>query len=219
MYSNSREIDLVTDQACFDTLLAKNICKCRVGDKARLPQSGRILQICHSQGTVKVDEVDIQEDSIQIDGVLEAGILYLTAEDSAPLQAAVEQIPFHCEAQVAGAGKDSVYQLNPELEQLSCVMLGADMVEIKAVLALDLLVLQPVSQPVITGASVRPMDLEKLEQIPGIVGYIVQPGDTLWNIAKKFHTTTDHIAEANELTDDQVKSGMRLLLVKEIDRE
>ena len=54
-------------------------------------------------------------------------------------------------------------------------MMGGDMVEVKAVITLDFLVLQPVTEPVITGASVKPMDMKKLQELPGIVGYIVQP--------------------------------------------
>ena len=82
--------------------------------------------------------------------------------------------------------------------------------------ALDFLVLQPVCEPVITSAAVNPMDLQKLQELPGIVGYIVQPDDTLWTIAKKFHTTIGTIISTNELADEQVKQGQRLLLVKEI---
>ena len=125
-------------------------------------------------------------------------------------------MPFHCTAEARGVTKDSVYQLNTGLEQLTAVMMGGEMVEIKAVLALDFLVLQPVCEPVITGAQVNPMDMQKLQELPGIVGYIVQPDDTLWNIAKKFHTTVGNIISTNELADDKVKGGMRLLLVKEI---
>ena len=107
-------------------------------------------------------------------------------------------------------------QLDAGLEQLGAVMMGGDMVEVKAVITLDFLVLQPVTEPVITGASVKPMDMKKLQELPGIVGYIVQPEDSLWTIAKKFHTTVGNIITTNELADDQVKEGQRLLLVKEI---
>lgn len=54
--------------------------------------------------------------------------------------------------------------------------------------------------------------------VPGIAGYIVQPGDSLWMIAKKFHTTISHIISANELADEEIKAGQRLLLVKEVAR-
>ena len=49
---------------------------------------------------------------------------------------------------------------------------------------------------------VQPLDTEKLQKLPGIVGYIVQPGDSLWKIAKKFHTTVDNIMDTNGLTSD-----------------
>ena len=95
-------------------------------------------------------------------------------------------------------------------------MLGSESVEVKAVITADLLVLQPVCEQVITGVRVEPLDMKKLQEMPGIVGYIVQPGDTLWKIAKKFHTTVDHVAEANGLAQNEVKPGERLVLVKEI---
>lgn len=218
IYSNSAQIELTTEPVTFDTLLAKNICRCRISEKVRLDQEGRILQICHSQGTIKIDEVETGEDRVEIEGVLEVRLLYLTADDSSPIQTGLEQIPFRCQAEVPGADKDSLYQLEPGLEQLGCVMLGGDMVEIKASLALELLVLQPVNRSVITGISVKPMDFAQLQKLPGIAGYIVQQGDTLWDIAKKFHTTVGNIMAANELPDDQAKAGMRLLLVKEIEQ-
>ena len=215
MYSNNREIELNRSDACFDQILTRNVCKSKVAEKLSLPQAERILQICHNEGTIKLDEVEIGDDCLEIDGVLEVTLLYLTSDDTSPVQSSVEQVPFHCVAEARGI-RDSVYQLDAGLEQLSAVMMGGDMVEVKAVIALDFLVLQPVCEPVITGAAIHPMDLQKLQELPGIVGYIVQPGDSLWEIAKKFHTTVGNIISTNELADDQVKPGQRLLLVKEI---
>ena len=185
MYSNNREIELNRSDACFDQILTRNVCKSKVAEKLSLPQAERILQICHNEGTIKLDEVEIGDDCLEIDGVLEVTLLYLTSDDTSPVQSSVEQVPFHCVAEARGIREDSVYQLDAGLEQLSAVMMGGDMVEVKAVIALDFLVLQPVCEPVITGAAIHPMDLQKLQELPGIVGYIVQPGDSLWEIAKK----------------------------------
>ena len=90
------------------------------------------------------------------------------------------------------------------------------MVEVKAVVNLDLLVLQPVCRQVITGVTVQPLNMEKIQKLPGIVGYIVQPGDSLWKIAKKFHTTVENIMETNGLSSDEIRPGEKLILVKEI---
>lgn len=40
--------------------------------------------------------------------------------------------------------------------------------------------------PVVINADVEKVPKEKLKNIPGITGYIVKEGDTLWNIAKRF---------------------------------
>lgn len=52
-----------------------------------------------------MDDVEIGEDNIQIDGVLEVSLLYLTSDDESPVQAAVEQVPFHCTAEARGCHK------------------------------------------------------------------------------------------------------------------
>ena len=216
MYSNDREIQLTRSEAAFDQILTRNMCRSKIAEKIKLPQSERVLQICHNRGVIRLDEVEIGQDCLEVDGVLEITILYLTSDDSSPVRSVTDQLPFHCTAEAAGIKKDSIYQLDARLEQLSAVMMGGDMVEVKASAVLDFLVLQPAVESVITEAAVHPMDLQKLEDLPGIVGYIVQPEDSLWEIAKKFHTTVGNIISANELADDQVKAGQRLLLVKEV---
>lgn len=218
LYATNRELVLETGEACFDRLLAKNSCKCKIAEKVNLQNPERILQICHSEGTVKVDEAEVREDGLHVEGILEVSLLYLTADDAQPIGSSVEIVPFHCVVEAKGMNDNTAYQLDTGLEQMTAVMLGGDSVEIKAVVNLDLLALQPVCEPVILSAQVEPLDIQKLQQMPGIVGYIVQPGDSLWKIAKKFHTTVDTIMETNGLTEHEIKPGDRLILVKEIEK-
>ena len=128
----------------------------------------------------------------------------------------MEVIPFHYLIEAPGINEKTICQLVPGLEQMSAVMMGGGTVEVKATIALDLLALQPVCEQVIKNVSEAPMDLKKLQQMPGIVGYIVQPGDSLWKIAKKFHTTVDQVREMNEIDGEEAGAGERLLLIKEV---
>lgn len=216
MYSTNRELVLDTGEACFDHLLTKNVCKCKVAEQIKLQKPERILQICHSGGMVKLDSTEVMADGLHIEGVLEVSLLYLTDDDTEPVGTAVEMVPFRFTAEAAGMDENSVFQLNMNLEQMTAVMLGGDAVEIKAVIAGDLLVLQPVCEQVITGVRVEPLNVKKLQEMPGIVGYIVQPGDSLWKVAKKFHTTVEDIMELNGLTEYEIRPGDKLVIVKEI---
>ena len=53
--------------------------------------------------------------------------------------------------------------------------------------------------------------------MPGLVGYIVDKEESLWDIAKKYNTTIDHIMKLNGLENDKVNAGDKLLLLKEVD--
>lgn len=216
LYALDREILPDMGEACFEQIAARNMLKHRIQEKAAMPAGQRVLQICHSDGMVKIDDVQIKENGLQIDGVMDAQTLYLTADDASPVAAFTEMIPFQMMAEVPGIKADSMYQIEPGLEQISAVMLGGDTVEIKAVVTMDILVLNQVCEQVILGVREEPVDVEKLKQMPGIVGYIVQPGDSLWKIARKFHTSVDEIMAANHMTDSMIHPGDKLILVKMI---
>ena len=57
--------------------------------------------------------------------------------------------------------------------------------------------------------------MEELSEQPGIVGHIVQNGEDLWSLAKKYMTTIDGIREINGLNDEKVSPGDKLLIFKE----
>ena len=216
IYSTREELLPITQSARFQQILAKNACKCKVAEKITLNEVRSGLQIWRRGGAVKLDEVSVQEDGLLLEGVLEVSLLYLTSDDSASIQAESFTLPFQCSAAVAGVTQESIYQVIPGLEQMTAVMMGGNGVEIKASIDLEILVQEPLEQPVITGVERHPLDMEKLQALPGIVGYIVQPEDDLWKIAKKFHTTMDTVMRANELAEETVKPGQKLILVKEI---
>ncbi len=219
LYATNRELTMETGEAGFDRILTHNTGKCKLAEKLSVGGDAQILQICHSTGAVKVDEVEAAEDALVMDGVLEVKLLYLTDDDSRPIQSHTELLPFHYEAEAPGVREDSTHYLETGVEQLTAVMTGGGTVEVKAAVLLDLLVLQPTKERVILRAETEPLDTKKLQEMPGIVGYLVQPGDSLWEVAKRFHTTVDDIIATNALTSEEIHPGDCLILVKEVTRE
>lgn len=53
-----------------------------------------------------------------------------------------------------------------------------------------------------------------MQKMPGMVGYVVKPGDTLWSIAKTYYTTKDNIVRCNELENEMIEAGDKLIIVK-----
>ena len=57
-------------------------------------------------------------------------------------------------------------------------------------------------------------DMEELQRQPGITGYIVREGDSLWEIAKANHTTISQLMDTNDLKSEEIQKGDKLLIVK-----
>ncbi len=86
--------------------------------------------------------------------------------------------------------------------------------EVKATVSLDTLVLSAFETNIITDITVSPRNDEHLEAMPGLLGYRIKSGDTLFSIAKEYFTTTDDIIEINSLASENISPGEMLLLVK-----
>lgn len=56
-----------------------------------------------------------------------------------------------------------------------------------------------------------------LSKAPSIIVYICKEGDNLWDIAKKYNTTEEEIAQVNEIkVDEAIKPGKCLILQKKV---
>lgn len=82
-------------------------------------------------------------------------------------------------------------------------------------LDLDTLVCDRNEEHIIVEIKEQPFDEEVLAAMPGMTGYMVKEGDTLWSIAKRFYTSIDRLRRYNNLTGDSVRPGEKLLIVKE----
>lgn len=217
VYSPAKELEPEYLTAEVEEILIKNSSKTRISDKMNSSAGDNILQICHVDGTVKLDDTKIVEGGLMLEGALCLKILYMTDSDSYPFQSVKGAIPFQYKVEAKGMNEQCIYQLGTGLEQLGAVMLGGGQIEVKAVILFDLLARKKIKEQMITGISERPVDLEAVQKLPGIVVYVVQPGDTLWKIAKKFHATVDSLRTVNSLNEEGITPGKRLLVMKQIE--
>ena len=218
VYSPLKEITPVVRNADYENLVIKNNSKYRIADRISVTEEQpRILQICHANGDIQIDDVNTEGTELQVDGIIEVKILYISEEDRRPLNSLKGIIPFSQIIELKGMKPGSNYEVKPCIDQLSVMMLDSQEIEVKATINLNSIVFDIISEPIITDITVAPLDMEKLQAMPGIIGYVVKSNDTLWNIAKKYYTTVDNIMLVNELEDDQVKEGDKLIITKKVD--
>ena len=218
VYSPCKEIIPVIREAVYENLVVKNNSKYRVADRIRVPDNQpRILQICYSDGDIKIDDIIPSSTELQVEGIIDMNILYISEDDLMPLSSLKGAIPFTQIVEVKGMKPDSSFDIRPNIDQLSVMMLDGDEIEVKAVMNLNTIVFDKVVEPIIADIEMADLDIEKLQSMPGIIGYVVKKNDSLWNIAKKYYTTVDTIMAINDLEDDNIKEGDKLIIMKRVD--
>lgn len=201
--------------AYVSSLLMRNDSKCRLQERVTVQGGqGKILQICHSGGEIRIDEAKVTDQGIRVEGIIQVRILYIITDDEMPFYSVEETVPFSHLIEAAGMDENCVYYLRTDLEQLSTNMADSSEIEVKAVVNLNAVVFRQQSEGIISGIKEGPLDRKKLEELPGIVCYMVQQGDTLWDVAKRFYTSLEEIRELNQMTDDQLKPGEPILVAK-----
>lgn len=218
VYSPQKELKPMYTNAVYENLLVKNSSKHRIVDRLHVDETKPpILQICHVSGAIKIDDMTLVPDGIEVEGIIEVSILYISSDDQYPLNSLKGAIPFSQTIEVKNITNESIFDVEPSLDQMSVLMLDSDEIEVKAVITLNTIVFEKIVEPVITDLMVEDIDLEKLQEMPSIIGYIVKPKDTLWDIAKRFYTTVECLQEINELDNDSVRVGDKLLIMKQVD--
>ncbi len=214
VYTPSKELIPVFREETYESLLIRNYAKNRISDRIHISGTApKLLQICHCSGEVKVDEIAKTEQGIRMEGAVAISVLYITADDDRPFALLEGVIPFSHEMEAEGIANECRFHLQPQLEQLTASMLGGEEVELKGTISLNLFAVRIRRQNCIRDIEEKELDLKKIQDSPGIVCYVVQPEDTLWDIAKKYYTTPERLKKLNQIKEE-IRPGQKLLLVK-----
>ncbi len=215
MFSTKACIDPEYEVFDYESLITRNNAKTRVVERLKRKENQPgILQVCCVEGSVKIDETRTTEEGLVVEGAIEVRILYIAEDDARPMNALTGFLPFTYLVEAKCLTPDAVYRIRPTLEQISSIMLGSDEVEIKAVVNLSIIAFAKRQCKAITDITISDIDYEKMNQLAGIIGYLVQEEDTLWNIAKRYYTSIDTLRRVNQLERDELVPGQKLLIVK-----
>lgn len=205
-----------TRETVLEELLMQNRSGCKLSERLSLPELKEdVLQILHSTGNIQVENETCLPEGIRLEGILHLSFLYLRADDIQPYGSWQGMIPFSYLIEYPDMPDGVSSSLSYYVGQLAVTLAGNETVEVKAVLDFDIFLRKLTPVAVITGIITEPFDQEQIEKSPGIVGHIVQEGEDLWSLAKKYMTTAEGIMEINGLNDEKVTKGDKLLIFKE----
>lgn len=215
IYGVTKEVETVTQPANLRRLLSKVTGKTKVTDHMRVASGGApILQLLHSEGSACLEQQQVVENGILLQGSLLVKVMYITGDDEAPYGSAQAQIPYQYTLEVPEIAPEDLSKVHTDVEQLQVTMLDGEEMDVKAVLSFSTTVFKNVPVELISQVNVSDLDSAKMSNLPGMVIYMVKEGDNLWNIGKRYYVPVDSLREWNGLTNDELKPGQKLLIVK-----
>lgn len=173
-----------------------------------------IGEIRHMDTTPIFTDVKIVDDKVVAEGVLVCTIIYISSSDEPKMASYSEEIPFKAASDIQGARFDMITDVKLNIEDISYEKISQNEVDIKVVI--NLISKVYLKSLVVVAIAVEEIDMsENIKNMPSIIIYTVQPGDTLWKIAKRYCTTLDNIMEINEIEDENnIIPGTRVLIPK-----
>ena len=217
VYGVSCEVQAGIDSRQFRNLCTEQNIEEKLTRSIRLEDADpKILQVCHSDARAKLEETVFKEGMLRFSGEIELQVLYASNEGGAGLYPVRTSVPFEIERELAGVDESQVeqYSLSVQIPQQTVSIKDSSQLEWRGTMNIELRLYSAKSEDILTELSVMPLNAEVLEKLPGFAIYYVKPGDSLWQIGKKYSVSVGRIKEMNNLTEDDIKTGDKLLIVK-----
>ncbi len=175
------------------------------------PDAPELLSVYNLIAKPYISEVAMQEGRANVRGIVDCYILYLTASPVMPIHTGKIQIEFDIPIDIPQLSDNMDCDVNIDIANMSYNITMTGEIEVRVTVSLEAKAIKKEEVQLITNVFIdedAPLDLRH-----GVVIYFVQPGDTLWKIAKKYQVPMAQIQEVNHLEDpNRLMVGQRLLI-------
>lgn len=230
LYSPSKELHVEKKRLKLDQVIGEDENEIVIKDTLTVPdEKPDIEQIYKTNCKARVSESRIIDGKVIVEGVLTLETLYVAdvpeGEPQQPLHFMEHEVDFTTFVEIPGAEEDMMLDFDVVVEHCSSSAIPNEprRFDVRAVLGLFAKVTQMVQLDVVVDVEEeygeeeaeeeKKEKKEKHDDKPSMTIYIVQRGDTLWNIAKRYNVTVEAIVAANNIPNpDSIMPGQQLVI-------
>lgn len=184
--------------------------RCIIKEKMLIPEI-RNNKICNSEVLPKIVKQSIYNDRIMYECELDIKFMYFSSVTNR-IDLKTQTIPFNTNIECPGVSQNSNLNTRIEIITQDFIVMPDESIETNIELEMSVDVSKMMEVRVIDNVEVAE---NNDENIYSIVVYFVKPGDTLWNIAKRFKSTIKAISSVNGIEDEnKINVGQQLFIPK-----
>ncbi len=202
-YSLSKELGISREQIGLEKNVGINKVNALVNETLDMPSEHLPISGVFSVGVKPfLTDYNVAADNVTAEGILEVTVLYKTAEESQALYSLTEEIPFrhYIEFENSDLKEGAEAEIDLFIEEVDYSVVDGEQVEVKVNMGILCEVFHTEFLDIISGVEEAEEEID-LKSRPSLTIYYIQPGDTPWEIAKKYHTTVQRIMETNEIEE------------------
>lgn len=176
------------------------------------PEFPPLMQVYNVVAKPYINSAAVQGGRVVIDGSIDAYVLYISEREDNLLSNYKEEVPFHMELDCSGGEPGCSVKALCDVTHVSYNITTSGEVEARMIVSADANVFKTSNVDIVTDVEALP--LESTDD-SSIILYYVQKNDSLWEIAKRYHTKISKVQDVNHLEEDAaLTSGMQLLIPK-----
>ncbi|MGB9679041.1 MAG: DUF3794 and LysM peptidoglycan-binding domain-containing protein [Thermoanaerobacteraceae bacterium] len=146
------------------------------------------------------------DNKIIVEGILDYSLIYL--DEGGKIKSYSDEYPF--KTFVENYNTEGSIIIDIEVNYVSFEILAMKEIEVKFIVDTYAEVFEENEYNLIV--DVNEVDLPRNDDRHSIVIYIVQKGESLWDIAKRYMVSINDILEANEIDGNEISEGMKLII-------
>jgi len=222
--SEEIETEYICDCHCpgYETVLEKTekkldalCCRTQIQQTVRdivSPQQGSPAMhgIYNVPAEISVAKTKVAADKTTVEGNLTCYVLYTSDSSENPICSIKKEIPFSVSIETLGSRDGMTCEICSEISHIGYSINSAGEAEIRAIISIAVKILETSYPVFIESAELVPLSENEKK---GIVLYFVQPGDTIWSIAKHYHVSQEDIISLNNLDEEcTIFEGMKMVI-------
>ncbi|NLJ57560.1 MAG: DUF3794 domain-containing protein [Tissierellia bacterium] len=210
-YSTDYQLELTSETINLSSLenLTNNIIKFE--DSFEI-LTGTIRDIYSVEASPKISDKRIADDKYIIDGYLDVNMLYLNGEMN-QIDKAFASLPFTADFPIDEEETSNQIHSDIKINKCNAYRKGSNSVNFNCDINVSLKFKNNNEVSVIKDIVERdPIDRNKM---PSLVFRVVQPGESLWDIAKNYNLSINSLKELNEIPEDNLLTpGTKIIIAR-----
>lgn len=216
-YCPGKNLKVDKQKISFGQRAAQNTSNMVVKETIELPKDEpEISKVFNVSCKPLITEISITEEKCIVEGIIAADVLYLSQEEMKPVCGFSQEIPFRHFVEVEGCNESMRANVDVQVNNVDYSLVNAEQLELKVNIGAHCTITNKQDMEVVVDISESEEEVD-ISKRPSMTIYYVQPGDSLWKIAKRYHTTVKELVETNDIVNpDMIMPGDQIIIQKKL---